>query len=54
MKPDELQPAIHSFDVDFELPLSDGFEDPLSDFVPESDFDEPASDADLSALAASL
>ena len=50
----------HSLEFDFELLLSDGFEELLSDFAlesdftPESDFDGVDSAADLSAFAASL
>ena len=44
----------HSFDFGFEPLLSDDFEEPPSDFVPESDFDDADSAADLSAFAASL
>ena len=55
---EECQPPSQSFD--FESPVLDDFGALLSDFVlesdfvPESGFDEAASDADLSAFAASL
>ena len=58
MGPEECWAASHSFD--FESPVLEDFGALLSDFALESDFelesgfDEAASDADLSAFAASL
>lgn len=50
----EMDWAGQSLDFGFESPVLDDFGALLSDFVPESGFAVAASDADLSAFAASL
>ena len=52
MGPEECRAASQSFD--FDSPVLDDFGALVSDFVLESGFDDAASDADLSAFAASL
>lgn len=46
--------GTQSFGFAFEPSLLEGFGALVSDFAPESDFDDAASPADLSAFAASL